>query len=372
VKGHLKERSPGHWAIVLDVRDPQTGKRKRRWHSFAGTKREAQRQAAKLIAAQENGAAVEPSRMSVADFVAARMAQWESAGDIAARTAQRYRSLIKRQITPYLTKTLQKFTRLDVEAWHAALRGTVSARTIGHAHRLVARALGDAERDGLVVKNVCRIQRPPRIVETEMVIVRDVPAFITLLREHAGKLYAPAIVALSTGLRLSEVLALRERSVDLDKAMIEVREALEETTAYGIRFKAPKSKAGRRNVTLPAIAIEALREHRLQLLELRLQLGQGKLGADDLLFATVDGKPLRPSVISTDWADLADRIGMPEITFHRLRHTHASQMIAGGLDIVTLAKRLGHAKPDVTLRTYAHMFAVDDSKAAAIVDAAVG
>jgi integrase len=258
---------------------------------------------------------------------------------------------------------------MDVEAWHAALRGSVSARTAGHAHRLTARALSDAERDGLVVKKVCRIQRAPRVVETEHTIVQDVPAFVALLREHAGKLYAPAIVALSTGMRLSEVLAIRERSVDLDKDVIEVRETLEETTTHGIRFKAPKSKAGRRTITLPAIAIDALREHRRQLLEQRLLLGQGKLGPDDLLFATVDGRPMRTSAISGDWGELAERIGMPDITFHGLRHTHASQMIAGGLDIVTLAKRLGHAKPDVTLRTYAHMFHVDDSKAAAIVDA---
>jgi integrase len=372
VRGHLRERSPGRWAIVLDVRDPTTGKRKRRWHSFAGSKRQAQKECARLIAAQEQGSYVEPSRTAVADFVAARVDQWESAGDITARTAARYRSLIKHQISAHIgDKPLQKLSRLDVEGWHTALRSTVSPRTIGHVHRLVAKALDDAARDGLVVKNVCRIQRAPRVVEADMTIVQDVPAFVALLREHAGRLYAPAIVALSTGMRLSEVLALRERSVDLDKGIIEVREALEETTAHGVRFKAPKSKAGRRNITLPAIAIEALREHRRQLLELRFQLGQGKLGPDDLLFATVDGRPLRPSAVSGDWGELAERIGMPDVTFHGLRHTHASQLITGGMDIVTLSKRLGHAKPDITLRVYAHQFTVDDSRAAAIIDAAI-
>jgi len=373
VKGHIRERSPGKWAIVIDARDPQTGERKRRWHSFSGTKRQAQVECARLIAAQEHGAAVEPSRMSVADFATARIDQWESAGDITARTAARYRSLVKNQVVPHIgAKPLQKLSRLDVEGWHTALRANVSARTIGHAHRLLAKSLSDAERDGLVVKNVFRVQRAPRVVETDMTIVQDVPAFIALLREHPGRLCTLGIVALSTGLRLSEALALRERSVDLGRGVIEVREALEETTAHGIRFKTPKSKAGRRNVTLPAIAAEALREHRLQLLEVRLQLGQGKLGPDDLLFASVNGGPLRPSAISGDWGALAKRIGMPDITFHALRHTHASQMIAGGLDIVTLSRRLGHGKPDVTLRVYSHMFHPDDSRAAAIVDAAIG
>jgi integrase len=96
-------------------------------------------------------------------------------------------------------------------------------------------------------------------------------------------------VALFTGMRLGEVLALREGRVDLDKGVIEVREALEETKTYGVRFKTAKTKAGRRNITLPTIAVEALRDHRKHLLETRLLLGQGRLAPDDLLFANLEG-----------------------------------------------------------------------------------
>src|SRR5262249_22343495 len=102
MKGHIRERSPGHWAIVIDVRDPATGKRKRRWHSFAGTKRQAQVECARLIAAVDSGTAVEPSKVTVADFVRGRIAQWEAAGDISPRTAQRYQQLLKNQIAPHL------------------------------------------------------------------------------------------------------------------------------------------------------------------------------------------------------------------------------------------------------------------------------
>jgi integrase len=203
-----------------------------------------------------------------------------------------------------------------------------------------------------------------------MVIVQDVSDFVSRLREAAGRLYTPAIAALFTGLRLGEVLALRERSLDLDKGIIEVREALEETKAHGIRFKSAKTKAGRRNITLPDIAIGALREHRKQLLETRLLLGEGRLAPDDLLFGNLEGGPLRPSAISSDWGDVAERLGMPEVTFQGLRHTHASQLIASNIDIVTISKRLGHAKPSVTLAIYAHMFHTDDSKAAAAINAA--
>jgi integrase len=168
-------------------------------------------------------------------------------------------------------------------------------------------------------------------------------------------------------LRLSEVLALR-----LDKAVIQVREALEHTKAYGIRFKQPKSKAGRRDITLPDILVDALREYRKAQLELRMRLGAGKLPDDALLFGNGDGNPPSRNAFSSAWSDFAasKQVGMPDVTFHALRHTHASQLIDAGVDIVTISKRLGHAKPDITLRIYAHLFRKDDGKAAAAINAA--
>src|SRR5262245_61705152 len=123
MKGHLRERSPGHWSIVLDVRDPVTGERKRKWHSFRGTKREAQSKQAELVASMGKGDYVEPSKVTVAEFLRARVDQWEGANDISARTAQRYRQLVENQIVPYLgTKALRKLRH-----WHALGRGAGAA-----------------------------------------------------------------------------------------------------------------------------------------------------------------------------------------------------------------------------------------------------
>jgi len=91
-----------------------------------------------------------------------------------------------------------------------------------------------------------------------------------------------------------------------------------------------------------------------------------------LVFSDIDGGPLSPDAVSAAWSDYAKKIGMGDISFHALRHTHASQLIDAGVDIVTISKRLGHAKPDITLRVYAHLFRKDDSKAAAAINAALG
>ena len=114
------------------------------------------------------------------------------------------------------------------------------------------------------------------------------------------------------------------------------------TKAHGIRFKPPKSKAGRRDITLPDIAIEVLRDHRKAQLETRIKLGAGRLTDDALLFGDIDGDPPSPNALSAAWSDFAERVGLPDVTFHALRHTHASQLIDAGVDIVTISKRLGH------------------------------
>ena len=211
---------------------------------------------------------------------------------------------------------------------------------------------------------------PPKVAREEITILTDdqVRGVVTAL---AGTpLYAPVMIALFTGLRRGEILALRWQHVDLDNKLITVREALEETKT-GLRFKESKSDAGQRDVALPDIIIDALREHRRQCLQTRLALGVGKITPETLLFSQIGGDPCSPNTFSKDWAKRAAGLGLAEITFHALRHTHASHLIASGVDVVRISKRLGHSSPTVTLDTYAHLFARREDKSAAAINDAV-
>jgi integrase len=377
--GHIRPRGKGSWELKFDAgRDPATGKRKIQYVSFRGTKREAQVKLAGLIAAVSDATYIEPSKLTVASHVRSRVDHWEASGAISARTAQRYRQLLDGQITPHIgLRLVQKLSTADVEAWHATLRtggrrrgkGGISPRTVVHAHRVLAHALDDAARHGVAARNVAKLQLPPKVQAREMAIL-DRNGIDTITAKLPGhEMYAGVILALFTGMRLGEILALRWRHVDLDRKTILVREALEETKAHGIRVKAPKSRAGRRDIGLPEIVVDTLREHRRKQLELRFALGAGKPAGDGLVFPTLEETPQAPSDVSRAWGLVAHALCLPEITFHSLRHTHASQLIDAGVDIVTISKRLGHATPDVTLRVYAHLFRQDEDKAAAAINA---
>ncbi len=382
--GHIRRRGAHSFEIKFDAgHDEKTGKRLTQFHTVRGTRKDAEFKLAELVASVGKGSYVGRSTLTVREHVQARIEQWEALEKITPKTAERYRELLENQITPYIgAAALQKLKPADVERWHATLKtsgrkdghGGLSSRTIGHAHRLLSKALKEGLRHDLVVRNVAAAEAPPKVDSEEVAVLDEgqVKAIVEKLRGRA--MYPRAITALFTGIRRGELLALRWRHLDLDSKNPElrVREAIEETKARGIRFKAPKTKNSIRDVTLPDIVVDALRGLRRQQLELRIALGLGKLPDDALIFPRLDGTAQSPRAFSKDWSDVAENIGFPQITFHAFRHTHASHLIDAGIDVVKISRRLGHASPTVTLKIYAHLFHRRDDKSTDAINAAVG
>jgi integrase len=179
-----------------------------------------------------------------------------------------------------------------------------------------------------------------------------------------------ATLALLSGARRGELLALRWCDLDVDKGSIRIERSLEHTRAGGLRFKEPKTPDSVRVISLPAGAVEALKAHRVRQLKQRMMLGQG--GRPELVFTTLDGDPITPDVLSKAWSRQTAAKGMPQVHFHALRHTHASMLISEGIDIVQISKRLGHASPTITLNTYSHLFKKDDDDLVSALEKALG
>jgi len=374
-EGSIDERGKGRWRLRYRVNGRRFAK------TVRGSISDARKELRRLLKSGDDGEHVEPSKITVVEHVRARLAQWRASGDISDKTAERYSELIENQIAPFPIGSIkvQTLKPVDVEAWHTKLRasgnkrgGGLAARTIGHAHRVLSKALREAVKFDMVMRNAAGKdgQSAPKVQteEVEIIAPEKIQPMLDKLRGRA--IYPKAVTALFTGLRRGELLALRWSRVDLDGKEIDVREALEETKAHGVRFKATKTKSGRRVISLPDIVVETLREHRREQLELRMALGLGKLPDDALVFPALDGGPQAPRQLSGDWREVREAAGVGDVTFHALRHTHASQLIEANVDIVTISKRLGHASPNITLQVYAHLFQKRDDKAAAAINAA--
>jgi integrase len=379
MKGTITRRGKTSWRLKFDVGNDKQGKRRIRYQTVRGKRTDAERELARLLHSFNEGTSVEPSKITVAAYIRG----WLDSETLAPKTLERYRQLAEQQIIPHLgISTLQKLRPAQIQDWHGALLSKggkndkpLSARTVGHAHRVLHRALSRACALEIVSRNVAAAVRPPKVecVEVEILSASQLAEVLARLernnfRNEPHPMLPLVTLALGTGMRRGELLALQWSNVDLETAMLKVEHSLEETKA-GLRLKSPKTKHGRRAISLPASAVEALRGHRAAQRTDRLALGLGRETPGTPVFGTAGGAFSSPDNLSRDWRRLVKSHVLPQVKFHALRHSHASALIAAGLDVVTVSRRLGHSSPTVTLTTYAHLFQKTDLTAASVIEA---
>ncbi len=210
MKGHIRERAPGHWAIILDIHTG-TGKRRRKWHSFKGTKREAQRECARLIAEMDQGGYVEPSKQTLGQYLEKWLAVWAptKAGP---KTCERYRHHAKHVIAALGARPIQQVRGGDLNRLYRELAAKgLAPPTVRHIHRLLKRVFARALVLGDVKRNPCDEVDAPTAPVTEAAVLRaeEIPVMLEGLH---GILRVIAVVALGTGLRRGELCALRCRA----------------------------------------------------------------------------------------------------------------------------------------------------------------
>lgn len=331
MKGHIRERSPGHYAIIIDLRDPATGKRKRKWHSFKGTKRQAQIECARLVSELNSDGYVEPAKTTLAPYLVRWLAHVRS--QVAPRTYERYGEIVAQYIVPPLGHTpLTKLQPIAISEAYDKIRGRrakgegqLSARTILHCHRVLSAALRQAVRWRLLSYNPAADVKAPKFERRKMTTYSLTETADLLDTLRGSWMYVPALLAVLCGLRRGEVAALRWGSVDLDRAQLAVVQSAEQTKT-AVRYKEPKSGQIRTLALSPAVVAE-LRAHRAQQAENALRFG-ARLDADSFVVAQPDGSPYDPDSISKEWRLRVIRSALPRIRFHDLRHTHATHMLS--------------------------------------------
>ena len=340
------------------------GKRRRETRTVHGTWQEAQAAWAKRQGEIDAGQATEPSRMTLAEL-ADRWIDAAKAGDLDVSTLEWYQTLLRVHIKPDLgAMPLRKITPAQLQAYYKTKLssggrrdgkpGGLSRRTVHALHGLIHSLLKTAYRWEMVPRNVADLVTPPSERAHEARFWDSEQAARFLEAAEANRLWALWALAILTGLRQGELLALRWRDVELEGKALRVRHATKRTKDKARRVGLPKSEQSRRTISLDDMAVSVLRTHKARQNEERLALGS-EYEQNGLVFCTHLGRPLMHRNVLRLHHQLCEKAGVPDIGFHEAtRHTHATLLYAAGADDKTVQNRLGHESASFTKQVYIH------------------
>jgi len=269
---------------------------------------------------------------------------------VAPATWKQHEAIVRLHITPALGRTrLSALTVGQVRAWlHSS---TLHPRSVSHHRATLRRALADAVRDGLVVRNVAALARPPSVPDVERAWLTTDQVRTLLASTEGDRLHALWALGASAGLRIGEALALAWDDVDTDAATLTVRSTLHREAGEWV-VREPKTRSSRRTVPLTPLAVAALRAHELRQAQEQLAHGTRRRG---LVFTTPEGRPLHGTNVLPALYAALEAAGLPRVTFHGLRHSAASLMLEAGVPMKVVSELLGHSTLRVTADLYSHV-----------------
>jgi integrase len=373
--GHIRERSPGHFELRFSIGlDPSTRNRKVITATVRGSRKDAERELRKRLVALDQGDRIDPTKMTAAQW----FQRWLSIvkPEISPVTYEHYRRFVDDYLEPRLGRfALAKLTRADVQQFFSDLAaggradgkpGTLAASTRKQCFRILNICLGRAVDLDLIKGNPAQVmrRRMPKADPTDLAVLTPEQSAALLNATRGSALFAPVLLALSTGCRRGEAAALPWRSVDLGAGAVTFAVAAKQ---IGREVITGGTKSGKvRVVSLGQNAIDELRTWRAMQAEQLLRLGIRQT-ADTLVCTRADGGRIRPNSITIDFWRLAKRLGL-KVHFHSLRHGHATALLIAGVHPKVAQERLGHHSVAFTLDRYAHTIARLHDDAAAKID----
>jgi integrase len=349
-RGQIIARSPATWLVRLyQGRDPKTGKRRYINRTVRGDQAAAEAELAGLLASA-------PTRPLSNSRLDEYLDWWLYAavdGRLRAKTARDYRALLQRYVRPDLgQKRINRLKPLDLQSLLSGMttRG-LSARTVCYTHAVLRSALDQARRWKLIDENPALEMPLPRTERREIRVLGATEAQKLAALCRNDKQGIVFLVALSTGLRPSEYLALRRGDFDPERSTLTVVRTVERTQGQW-KFAETKRPRSRRTVMLPAEVADLLKEHILS----------NSLTSDHLLFENSARGPIHERNLVQRWfKPLLRRAALPDIRLYDLRHTFATLALREGVPARLVSEQLGHASVAFTLEVYGHL--LEESRA---------
>lgn len=343
--------------------DPATGKRREASKGRFKTKKGAKEYEVEWLIRIRRGEHVPPEKSTVLEF----LNQWLDAckNSLSPTTHRRYEGIVKTHIAAHFGATpLQRLQPYEIQAMYNRLQDKLSPASVLYVHRVLHRALGQAVKWQVLLRNPAAIVEAPKIRQQERSVLSVAQTWI-VLDESPEHLYIPILLAVTTGMRRGEIAALKWSDVDFDTGVLRVCRAMRYTDE-GFKESTTKTDKSRRTIAITPGIVLALKKHRTTQKQNRWQLREGYFETG-YICVWPDGRSLSPDVITKGFSRLAGKLGY-NVTFHDLRHTHATMLFELGVPIKTVSERLGHSTTRLTQDTYTHVLPHMQEKAARIFD----
>ena len=361
-EGTIYQRESGSWRAQVSI-DGE------RLSCTRETREECQDWLFEMRGKVKQGLSYNATQITVKNF----FSEWLSIKKTSLRpkTFKQYQQIGRDYITPRIGET--KLIELDPHhiqsLYNHHVQKGVGLRTIQLTHAVLHGCLNHALKLGLLGRNPSDAVEVPKPIQKELVVLDENQIQQLLIAVQSSKPDFQAFyqIALSTGMRQGELLGLKWKDCDWDKRRIHVRRQLKTVPNEGLVLTSPKTKSSIRTVIIGKKVWQTLKGH------YKFQLQKKKKAGDqwsdkDLIFCEDNGAPIRARKIIREFKELLELAGLPEIRFHDLRHTAATQMLTNGADPITVSKRLGHSKPSTTMDIYGHAVPGMQEDAASIMD----
>jgi integrase len=370
MRGHIRRQGRNSWAIVIHLGRANDGKYKYQWTTAYGSKKDAEAELNRLLAKMPAGGL--KNRLDGTKTLETFLNGWldnHARHQVTPKTLARYTDIVEREIIPALGSIrLNRLTPEAIQKAYGAFGRRLSPQTVLHHHRLLFSALAQAERWEIISRNPAALVDPPKVKHQAPAQISEKAAKELLLALRGTLLETPTLIAIATGMRRGEILALKWADVDLAEGWLQVVRSVEQVRDK-VAYKQTKTAKGRRRIPLPAFAVIALRSHKARQSELRMRLGS-RYTDNDLVCPRDDGSLWPPDYFTSSFIWALRSRKLPPMRFHDLRHAHASWLLKAGEHLKVVQERLGHSSIGITSDTYSHVADGIQEKAAAALDKA--
>lgn len=358
MKGSIKKnKQTSKWDLVFDAgKDPLTGKRKQILRRGFASKQDANDEMIRLKAEILENEFLDLTHMTYGKY----MEEWlqERKSRLQASTFETHSIFYRNVIKPRLgLLKLQQIAPMQIQKFVNDLVNdtSYSEHTVHLIFRIVSASLKKAKILKLIKDNPTIGIALPKIKRKVINIwsLDQINFFISEAKKikRLTRCYIGFLMSIFTGMRQGEILGLRWKDIDFESQTLFVRQTLTQNAEIKV---GAKNEASVRSIHIPSKLVDELRIHRKQILVEKLFLGSSYCDLD-LVICTKGGNPMIPRNFRKEFYNLTEKIGLPKIRFHDLRHTHATILIQQNVNVKLISERLGHADIETTLNTYSHV-----------------